>query len=152
MHINKQELSIYYDNKEIHAKKYYSWLCCTFWASYWHIKYKINWERTFKRLHNCAIYRKNCFFLGSSKEVPKEPPQLFYKETVLKNSAIFAGKHLCWSRSNCIKKGHRRSRVTVNTADILRKTFLQNTPGRLILEAESENISQWWLNYYLQKE
>ena len=28
LHIKKQEISIYYDNKEIHAKKYCYWLCC----------------------------------------------------------------------------------------------------------------------------
>ena len=37
-------ISIYRDNK---AKRYCFWLCCTFWASCWHIDCKINWERTF---------------------------------------------------------------------------------------------------------
>ena len=27
----------------------------------------------------------------------KQPSELFYKKTVLKNFAIFTGKHLCWS-------------------------------------------------------
>ena len=27
----------------------------------------------------------------------KQPPEVFYKEDVLKNFAIFTGKHLCWS-------------------------------------------------------
>ena len=30
--------------------------------------------------------------------------------------------------------------------------FLQNTSGRLLLEVESENISQWGLNYALQEQ
>ena len=30
LHINEQEISIYYDSKEIHAEKYLFWLCCTF--------------------------------------------------------------------------------------------------------------------------
>ena len=58
----KQEISIYYDSKEIHAIEYCFWLWCTFWASYWHIKCKVSWERTFKRLHNWAIYRKDFLF------------------------------------------------------------------------------------------
>ena len=40
----------------------------------------------------------------------------------------------------------------VNIADILRTSFLQNTSGRLLLEVESENISQWGLNYTLQEQ
>ena len=28
-----------------------------------------------------AIYRKDCFFLGSRKEVQKEPPEVFYKKS-----------------------------------------------------------------------
>ena len=97
LHIWKQEISIYYGNKEIHAIEYYFWLWCTFWASYWHIKCKINWERTFKRLHDWVSYRKDCFFLGSSKEVQKEPPEVFYEKAILKYSTIFTGKHLCWN-------------------------------------------------------
>ena len=27
----------------------------------------------------------------------KQPPEVFYKEAVLKNFAIFTAKHLCWS-------------------------------------------------------
>ena len=32
-----------------------------------------------------------------SKEVQKEPPEVFYKKAILKNSTIIIGKHLCWS-------------------------------------------------------
>ena len=39
----------------------------------------------------------------------------------------------------------------VNIANILRTTFLQNTSSRLLLEVESENISQRRLNYSLQE-
>ena len=45
LHKKKQEISIYYDNKEIHAIKYCFWLCCAFRALYWHIRCKINWEK-----------------------------------------------------------------------------------------------------------
>ena len=76
-----------------------------------------------------------------SNEVQKEPAEVFYKKAVLKNSAIFTGKHLCWSTCNFIKNELHRRCSPVNIADILRTTFLQNTSGRLLLEVESENIS-----------
>ena len=62
------------------------------------LTYQIDWEGTFKRLHNWAIHRKDCFFLGLSKDIQKEPPEVIYKKAVLKNSTIFTGRHLCWSR------------------------------------------------------
>ena len=74
LHINKQEISIYSDSNEIHAKKYFFPLCCAIWASYWHIDCKINWEKAFieadplsKRLFLIG------FLLGFNKEVQKEP-------------------------------------------------------------------------------
>ena len=82
LHIKKQEISIYYDSKEIHAIEFCFWFWCTFWASHWLIKSKINWQRTIKRLPNWAIYRKDCFFLGSVKEVQKEPPEVFYEKAI----------------------------------------------------------------------
>ena len=84
-----------------------------------------------------------CLFLGSSKEVQKEPPEVFCKKAVLKKSAIFTGKHLCWSPCNFIKKGFQCRCFPFNIADISRTAFLQNTSGRLLLDVESENISQW---------
>ena len=81
LHINKQEILICCDNKEIHARKYCSSLCYTFWASYWHIKCKFNWERSFKSLHNWAIYRKDGFISEFSKDVEKEPPGVIYKKS-----------------------------------------------------------------------
>ena len=61
--------------KEIHAKKHCFWLCCTFWAS------KSNRETTFKCFHIWTIYQKDkFFFLGSSKDVQKGPPEVLYKK------------------------------------------------------------------------
>ena len=97
LHTKKQEISIYYDSKESHAIEYCFWLWCSFWASHWHIKCKINWERTFKRLPNWAIYRKDCFFLGSIKEFRRNSQKYSIKKAIFKNSTIFTGKHLCWS-------------------------------------------------------
>ena len=44
-----------------------------------YFKQKISWERTFKRFHNWVIYWKDGFFLGFTKEVQKEPPEVVYK-------------------------------------------------------------------------
>ena len=95
LHITKQEILIYYDSKEIHTIEYCFWLCCTFWASHWHIKCKINWERTFKHLPNWAIYGKDCFFLGSSKEVQKEPPEVFYKKKLFLKIPQYSQESTC---------------------------------------------------------
>ena len=70
------------------------------------------------------IYRKDCFFLGSSKDVQREPPEVFYKKGVLKNSAILTEKSLCWCPCDFIKKVLHRRCFPVNVADILRTTFL----------------------------
>ena len=102
---------------KIYCKKYY------FWPSYWHIKCKISWERTFKRLYNWDIYRIDSFLLRFSKEVQKEPTELFYKKIVL--------KIISWRPATLLK----------------RAPCLQNTSKQLLLEAESENISQSWLIY-----
>ena len=48
---------------------------------------------------------------------------MFYKKAVLKNSAIFTGKHMCWSPCNFIKKGLQCRCFPVNIVDILKATF-----------------------------
>ena len=35
--------------------------------------------------------------IGVPYKSQKQPPEVFYKKVVLKNFAIFIGKHLCWS-------------------------------------------------------
>ena len=92
LHINKQEILIYYNTKEIHTKKILFLACCTFRASHWHIKCKINWERIFKYLHSWVR-----FFLDSVKKFIRSHQKWPIKKVVLKNFAIFTGKHLCWS-------------------------------------------------------
>ena len=57
-----------------------------------------NWERTFKRLLNWAIYRKDCFCLWDSvKKFRRSHWRCSTKKDVLKNFAIFTKMHLCWS-------------------------------------------------------
>ena len=93
------------------------YLCCTFWASYWHIKCKINWERTFKRLPNWNLSERLFLFLRFSKEVQKKPLEVFYKD-VFKNSAIVTEIYLCCSLF--IKKLQ-----TFRTAILLKETPTQ---------------------------
>ena len=51
----------------------------------------------FSRLkYTSGIIIKKLYFLQMLK-LKKQPPEMFYKEAVVKNFAIFAGKHLCWS-------------------------------------------------------
>ena len=64
----------------------------------------------------------------------RQPPDLFYKKSVLKNFAKFTGKHLC--RSLLIAK-ETLTQVffcfSVNLPKFLRTPFLQNISGRLLL-------------------
>ena len=89
LHINEQEILINYNTKEIHAKKILFLACCTFWASHWHIKCKINWERIFKYLHSWAIS-----FWDSVKKFIRSHQKWSIEKVVLKNFAIFTGKQL----------------------------------------------------------
>ena len=150
MHIDKQEISICYDNKEIHAKKYCFWLCCTFWTSHWHIKCKINLERTFKRLRNWGIYWRLFLFGDPVRKFRSSHQRCSIKKLLLRisqksqeNTSVGVSFHLCWSPCNFMKRKLQRRYFPVNIADILRTIFLQNTSGRLLLEVKSENISQW---------
>ena len=57
--------------------------------------------------------------------------QMFFKIGVLKNVAIFTGKHLCWSLKACnsFKKRLLHTGFPVNIMKVLRMPFLQNTSG-----------------------
>ena len=35
--------------------------------------------------------------IDSKRIIEKQPPEVFYQKTFLKNFAIVTGKHLCWS-------------------------------------------------------
>ena len=49
----------------------------------------------------CKKYYKNSFFVeqlwSCFCNFKKQPPEVFYEKTVLKNCAILTRKHLCWS-------------------------------------------------------
>ena len=94
----------------------------------------------------------------------KQPPEVFYKESVLRNFTKFTGKHLCQSlffnkvaclRSATLSKKTLRYRCfPVNFVKLLRTPFLQNTSGRLLLSFEHAQIFHishftYHLRYYM---
>ena len=59
------------------------------------------------------------------------------KKLVLKNFAIFTGKHLCWSISLIkLKKTIQHRCFPVNIAKILRESILKNICEQLLLDLE----------------
>ena len=60
--------------------------------------------------------------LGNFVAIQKQPPEVFYIKSVLKNFRIFSGKHLHWSLFliNFIKKRLQRNCFPVNIAKSLR--------------------------------
>ena len=50
----------------------------------------------------------------SFQNIHKQPPKVFYKKSVLKNFAIFTGKHLCWNACIFIKNRLQRGCFPVN--------------------------------------
>ena len=65
-------------------------------------------------------------YLASFGDIQKQPPEVFYKKAVLKNFAIFSGKHL---QDRCFP---------VNIAKFLRTLLLKNICERQLLDAESK--------------
>ena len=67
----------------------------------------------------------------------KQPPEVFYKNAVLKKFAIFTGKHLCFSLClikayNVIKKRLQRMCFPVNIEKFLRTPILKNICALLL--------------------
>ena len=132
MHINKHEISIFFDNTEIHAERYCFWLCCTFWASY---------AKSIGKEHLSVFitqrFIEKTFFLSSSKKVQKEElPEESIKKLFLKiprywqeNVCVGVSFHPCWSPCNLIKKRLQSRCFLLNIVDVLGTTFLQNTSG-----------------------
>ena len=108
-----------------------------------------------KRLHHWAIYRKDCSFLGSNKEVQKAsplPPCCAPERWSIKKVLQYSQKNTCVGdfRPVTIKRDSNTC-FPVNIAKSLRTPSLRNNSGWLLLEVESENISRWWLTYSLQE-
>ena len=73
------------------------------------------------------------------ESVQKQPTEVFYKKGVLKNFAIFTGKHLFWSFFLIKLQGFTQVFFTVNIAKFLRALILKNIYERLLL-LEAEQI------------
>ena len=73
------------------------------------------------------------------------------KQYSQENTCVGVCFRLCWSPCNFIKKRLQLRCFPVNIADVLRTTIIQNSSRRLLLEGESENISQWWQNVLSRK-
>ena len=54
------------------------------------------------------IYKNTCAFIVLWWN-QKQPPEVLYKKAALKNFAIFAGKHLCWSLFLIKLQAYRKS-------------------------------------------
>ena len=49
-----------------------------------------------------CFFMSSVFFRDSSNDSQKQPPDVFYQKTVLKNFIIFTGNHLCWSLNEVV--------------------------------------------------
>ena len=116
---------------------------------------------------SCEFYKisKNIFFTehlqvtvtACKKQIEKQPPEvcnkilvpheigelIFYyscsiKKAVLKNLAIFTGKHLCWSLFliNFIKKRLHHEYFPENIAELLRIPIIKSICERLLIQEE----------------
>ena len=60
----------------------------------------------------------------------KQPPKVFYKKCVLKNFAIFTGKHLCWTLfaglqvCSFIKKNSKKLHTNLNKCQVKRSLLV----------------------------
>ena len=81
----------------------------------------------------------------------KQPPELFYEKSVLRNFTKFTGKYLCQSLffkkvadlrpATLLKKRLWHRCFPVNFVKFLRTPFLQNTFGQLLLVMEITFVS-----------
>ena len=83
--------------------------------------------------------RSDCIISNSLFNLQEQPPGVLCKKGFFRNFAKFTGKHLCQSLIFIKVAGLRR--FPVNHAKFLRKTFLQNTSRRLLLNLRISNNS-----------
>ena len=96
------------------------------------------------------IEKTVCFWGDPIKKFRRSHKRCSIKKLLLKipqysqeNTCVGVCFHLHWSTCDLNKKRLLSRCFLVRIRDILRTTFSQNTSGRLLLEVESENISQW---------
>ena len=85
---------------------------------------------------------KNSFQVSFFIFFQKQPWEVFYKKAVIKNFAIFTGKHLCWDlfllklhlkACNFIKKRLQPRCLPVNIAKFLKTAIFKNINEQLPL-------------------
>ena len=94
-----------------------------------------------------AIYQEDCFFLGLSKKSLEEVTRRSHKGCFIKKLSLEISQYSqeitrAGVSFNKVKKTLQHRCFPIKIAKFLRP-FLQNTSWRLLLEVESENISQW---------
>ena len=117
---------------------------------------KCSWWSLFKKDTKCtspALVKKDfskvldefsraTIFQKTFGNCQKQPPEVFYKDGVLKTFSNFTGKHLCQSlfliklqaeAYNFIKKETLTKVFSFEFWGIFTNTFVQNTSGRLLL-------------------
>ena len=93
------------------------------------------------------IYKNTCafIFLWSNQ---KQPSEMFYKKAVLKNFAIFTGKHLWWSLFLTKLQDFRPdSKRDSNTCIFL--WILRNFEEHLFWRASANGCFRWRVHYYI---
>ena len=121
-----------YQNKQQEAREYQK-----FWR--WKDNEKDNkCIAAFKFSFSFKCFLFKCYL----RDEKKQPPEEFYKKGVLKNFAIFTGKHLCWGLfliklqtwpAFSLKRRLQRRCFPVSIAKFLRTPVLKNICERLIL-------------------
>ena len=89
----------------------------------------------------CKYENEKFSFKMKLSEIQKQPPEVFCKNTILKNIAIFAGKHLCWSLvfnkvEKIVKMRLQHRCFSVNIVKFLRTPFLKNICKWLFLKIQ----------------
>ena len=79
----------------------------------------------FRKQCSRAKYFKNTNTFHKHRKPISTPPELFYKKAIVKNFAIFTGKHLC--SCNFIKKRLQHRCFPVNSVKLLRKPILRTS-------------------------
>ena len=80
----------------------------------------VNWEKSKRAI------------IENSTNVQKQPLEVFHKKTVLRNFAIFIGKHLCWSLF--LIKLFQYGCFMVNIGKFLKTAILKNICEWLLLD------------------
>ena len=102
------------------------------------MRYKVAiWRQIHDLIYDCVTQKwcNNMIYFMVLWYCQKQPWEVYYIKTVLKNFGIFTGKHLCWGlflikeglkACNFIKKRLQHRYFPVDIAKFLRKPILKN--------------------------